>query len=170
VSWVNALESVYQPTALKLIQRRQDRCEVGVVFRPIVLRLEQEDDLGNHERDPVLVGLDDLGVGTTDRSFATTDPHVAVVRISEDVEVIDARRSIADPGLVHHIEGFLMFQWPDMARADDIEVELRKRAPNLGEPKGRDGDLGVLVDAGHHAEVEVDRPACRDAPRGIDLA
>ncbi len=134
MSRVDALQSVCQPTALTLIQRRQDRCEVGVVFRPIVLRLEQEHDFGNHEGDPVLVGLDDLGVGTADRSFATTDPHVAVVRISEDVEVVRPRRSIADPGLVHHIEGCLIFEWPDVARADDIEVELRKGATDLGEP------------------------------------
>jgi hypothetical protein len=57
-----------------------------------------------------------------------------------------------------------------MAGADDFEVELRKGATDLGKPTYRDGDLRVLMDAGRHTDVEVDRPPCRDTPRNIDFA
>lgn len=167
---VDAMQSVCQPPPLMLIQRRQDGCEVGVVFRLIVLRLEQEHDFRNHVRNPVLGDLDDLGVGTAERVVATTDPHIAVVWISEDVKVVDPGRSVPYPCLVHHIEGCLIIEVPDMARANDVEVELRKCSADLGEPKDRDGDLRVLMDPGHYAEEEVDRPASRDAPWDTDSA
>src|SRR3954465_1360584 len=60
-----------------------------------------------------------------------------------------------------------MLEWPDVARADYVEVEFRQGAANLGEPVARDCDLGVFMHASRRATVEINRPSGHDAPRSV---
>src|SRR3954463_9059166 len=60
-----------------------------------------------------------------------------------------------------------MLERPDVARADYVEVEFWQGKANLGEPIGRDRDLGVFMHASRRATVEIDRPSGHDAPGSV---
>jgi hypothetical protein len=167
---VDTFQSVYQPAALSRIKQRQHARKVGIVLRLIVLRFEQEHDLRNHVGDPILGRPDDLRIRTPDPPVTTTDPYIAVVGLAKDVEAVGACLAIANPRLVHRVEGFADVERPDVSGADHIEVELRKGPVELLESARRNRDLRVLVHPRRDASVEIDRPAAHDAPGDLHSA
>src|SRR5262249_18541182 len=115
--------------------------------------------------DAVPGAADDLLVRQPDRLVPTADPRAVVLRLPEDIEAVHA--GLADPGLVHHVEGRAV-QRPGAARSDHLEVIAGQRVGDGAELRGRDGGLQVAVLARLAAAEQVEGPAPRDAPGHAD--
>ena len=116
---------------------------------------------------PSAVVSDDLLVQQTDAFVAAADPRVAVVRLTEEVQPVDAGDRLADPGLVHDVERRVV-QQPPVPRPDDVEREPIECLADGIEAPDRHRDLQVLVLPGRLATEQVERPPGRHAPRDVN--